>query len=128
MAPPAASARDPLTAFRASRITTVAVVGSSTSPWWVRRVPRALTSFSFAGSRSATVRLVFIASVRVPRRRWGVVHIAAHLSIHQNQTQPGSEARLWLCAASSADATPDPAERRRPTATGLPGADRGFIG
>ena len=76
MAPPAASARDPLTAFRASRITTIAVVSSSTSRWWVRRASSALTSFSFASSRSATVRLVSIASVRVPRR-WGVVHIAA---------------------------------------------------
>jgi hypothetical protein len=76
MAPPAASARGPFTAFRASRITTIAVVSSSTSRWWVRRASSALTSFSFAGSRSATVRLVSIASVRLARR-WGVVHIAA---------------------------------------------------
>src|SRR3954447_5254292 len=75
MALPAASARDPLTAFRASRITAIAV-SSSTSRWWVRRASSALASFSFAGSRSATVRLVSIARVRVPRRR-GVVHIAA---------------------------------------------------
>jgi hypothetical protein len=77
MAPPVASARDPFTAFRASCITTIAVVSSSASRWWVRRASSALTSFSFAGSRSAAVRLVCIASVRVPRRRWGVVHIAA---------------------------------------------------
>jgi hypothetical protein len=76
MAPPAASARGPLTAFRASRITTIAVVSSSTSRWWVRRASGALTSFSVAGSRSASVRLVSIAGVRLPRR-WGVVHIAA---------------------------------------------------
>jgi hypothetical protein len=74
---PPASARDPVTAFRASRISTIAVVSRSTSRWWVRRGSSALSSFSFAGSRSATVRLVSIASVRVPRRRWGVVHIAA---------------------------------------------------
>src|SRR5919107_867434 len=123
-APPAASARDPFTAFRASRITTIAV-SSSTSRWWVRRASSALTSFSVAGSRSAAVRLVSIASVRLPRRRWGVVHIAADPPVDPPEPDAARLRGPALALRRPCGGSPDHSLALWPAHTDLPDQTRG---